>query len=126
MEREEAGPSAAEKAKQETEAREEATDQVRRMEEEGDPPSNLEDWPSGKAKYITYGGPEGDHGYDEGPEQELGPSELRRHEDGSVTIGGEQVDDPEAYKGDPIPGGPTDPDAPETPMERRREEMKND
>lgn len=123
MEREEE-QSAAEKAKQETEEREEASQEVRQMEEEGDPPSNLEDWPSGKAKYITYGGPEGDHGYEEGPEARLGPSELRRHEDGSITIGGEEVDDPDSYKGDPIPGGPTDPDAPETPMERRRVEMK--
>ena len=27
--------------------------------EEGDPPENLEDWPGGKAKYLTYGGPDG-------------------------------------------------------------------
>jgi hypothetical protein len=25
-----------------------------------------------------------------------------------VSIAGEKVDDPERYKGDPIPGGPTD------------------
>jgi len=31
------------------------------------------------------------------------------HEDGSVTIGGEKVDDPDEYKAEPIPGGPTDP-----------------
>ena len=34
--------------------------------EEGDPPEKLEDWPDGKAKYLTYGGPEGTEGYDEG------------------------------------------------------------
>jgi hypothetical protein len=34
-----------------------------------------------------------------------------------VTVGGEQVDDPERYKGEPIPGGPTDPDAPHEPAE---------
>jgi hypothetical protein len=31
-----------------------------------------------------------------------------------VTVGGEEVDDPESYKGEPIPGGPTDPNA--TPL----------
>jgi hypothetical protein len=83
------------------------------MEElqEGDPPENLEDWPDGKAKYETYGGPEGPHTYQEGPEEKLGPSGVRHHEDGSVTIDGEQVDNPDDYKGDPIPGGPTDPNA---------------
>ena len=49
--------------------------------------------------------------YEEGPERKLGPSGLRHHEDGSVSIDGEKVDDPEEYKGDPIPGGPTDPNA---------------
>jgi hypothetical protein len=35
--------------------------------------------------------------------------------DGSVKVGGEEVDDPDEFKGDPIPGGPTDPDAPPDP-----------
>ena len=26
--------------------------------EEGDPPEDLDDWPDGKAKYLTYGGPD--------------------------------------------------------------------
>src|SRR5207244_6303229 len=39
----------------------------------------------------------------------LGPSDLRRHADGSISIGGEKVDNPEDYKGQPLPGGPTDP-----------------
>ena len=30
----------------------------------------------------------------------------------SVSVGGEKVDNPEDFKGDPIPGGPTDPNAP--------------
>ena len=82
----------------------------------------LEDWPDDAAKYVTYGGGEGDHGYDEGPEQKLGPSSLQRHEDGSISIEGETVDDPDKYKGEPIKGGPTDPDAPELPGERRKRE----
>jgi hypothetical protein len=77
-----------------------------------DPPQKLEDWPGGKAKYKTYGGPDGEADYHEGPTKNLGPTDLQYHEDGSVTIEGEEVDDPEKYKGDPIPGGPTDPDAP--------------
>jgi hypothetical protein len=78
---------------------EEAKEELHSLEE-GDPPSDLEDWPSGRAKYLTYGGPEGTAGYDEGPTAKLGPSSLEHHEDGSVTIEGEKVDDPEEYKSD--------------------------
>jgi hypothetical protein len=89
--------------------REKAAEKMRELEK--DPPEKLEDWPTDAAKYETFGGREGEHGYEEGPEAQLGPSGLRHHEDGSVSIDGEKVDDPEEYKGDPIPGGPTDPDA---------------
>jgi hypothetical protein len=90
-----------------TESREdEAKEEMKRLEE--DPPEKLEDWPRGEAMYETFGGPEGDHSYDEGPERKLGPSSLRHHEGGEVSIEGEKVDNPEEYKGDPIPGGPTD------------------
>jgi hypothetical protein len=82
-------------------------EEIKKLEE--NPPEKLEDWPTGDAKYVTFGGSEGDHSYEEGPEAKLGPSGLRHHEDGSVTIDGEKVDNPEDYKGDPIPGGPTDP-----------------
>lgn len=87
------------------------TGKAKLEELESDPPKNLEDWPDDEAKYVTFGGREGDHSYDEGPEANLGPSGLEHHEDGSVSIDGDTVDDPERYKGDPIPGGPTDPDA---------------
>src|SRR3954449_6930902 len=103
----------AQKAQEKEEEREQARDKVKELEE-GDPPSDLEDWPDDAAKYETFGGPEGEHGYHEGPEEEkLGPSSLRHHEDGKVTIAGDEVDEPDQYKGDPIPGGPTDPDAPQ-------------
>ena len=88
---------------------EERSDTMQKLEE--DPPKDLQDWPDDENKYQTFGGPEGDHGYEEGPEAKLGPSGLRHHEDGSVTIDGDKVDDPGEYKGDPIPGGPTDPNA---------------
>ena len=75
--------------------------------EQGDPPERLADWPEGRAKYLTYGGPEGTAGYDEGPTRKLGPSSLEHHEDGSVTIEGEEVDDPSEYKADRVPGAPS-------------------
>ena len=105
---------AATKAQAEEEEVEEARKAMEEIEE-GDPPEKLEDWPGGKAKYQTYGGPEGDSGYEEGPTAKLGPSSLRHHEDGKVSVEGEEVDDPEEYKGEPIPGGPSDPDAPPDP-----------
>ena len=106
--------SAAAKAKREEQEVEEAKEQMEEIEE-GDPPENLEDWPGGKAKYQTYGGPDSESGYDDGATAKLGPSNLRHHDDGSVTIDGEEVDDPDEYKGEPIPGGPSDPDAPPDP-----------
>jgi nucleolin len=100
--------SASEKAQKEEEEREEAKETMEKLEKEG-APDNIEDWPSDKAKYETFGGAEGGHSYHEGPEEEqLGPSSLRHHEDGKVSIAGEEVDNPDDYKSDPIPGGPTD------------------
>ena len=96
---------------------EEAKQEIKKLEEEG-PPEKLEDWPTGKAKYETFGGPEGEHPYHEGPEEQLGPSDTRHREDGSVEVEGEEVDDPEELKGEPIPGGPTDPDTPNLRMDK--------
>jgi hypothetical protein len=96
---------------------EEAKEEIHQLEE--DPPEKLEDWPDGQAKYETFGGAEGDHSYDEGPEANLGPDSVRHHEDGSVEVGGEEVDDPDEFKGEPIPGGPTDPHAASNPDEQR-------
>ena len=102
--------SESQKAQEKEEEREQAAEKVKELED--DPPPDLEDWPDDAAQYETLGGAEGDHGYHEGPEEEaLGPSSLRHHEDGSVSIAGEKVDNPEDYKSDPIPGGPTDPNA---------------
>src|SRR3954452_9437862 len=105
---------AASKDKSEEEEVEEAKKTMEEIEE-GDPPEDLEDWPGGKAKYQTYGGPDSESGYEDGATAKLGPSNLRHHEDGSVTIDGDEVDDPDEYKGEPIPGGPSDPDAPPDP-----------
>lgn len=115
------GGSGADEGEQSAEAKEdeEVAAEMKRVEE--DPPSNLEDWPQGKAKYETFGGPEGEHGYHEGVEEKLGPSSVRHHEDGSVTIANEEVDNPEDFKGEPIPGGPTDPNSPDRTDEREGE-----
>jgi hypothetical protein len=100
------GDEGARRARQQAEEVEEAKREMEQLEE-GEPPENLEDWPSGRAKYLTYGGPEGTAGYDEGPTAKLGPSSLEHHEDGSVTIDGDEVDDPSEYKADePVPGAP--------------------
>ena len=98
-------------------ASDEAKRQLKELEE--NPPEKLEDWPKGEAMYQTFGGPEGTHTYNEGPEQKLGPDSVRHHEGGDVSIAGEKVDNPEEYKGDPIPGGPTDPNAPDAPGESK-------
>src|SRR5436309_5403110 len=87
----------------EKDERDQAKEKIRELEE--NPPEKLEDWPDDETKYETFGGPEGEHSYDEGPEAQLGRSDVRHHEDGSVTVEGEKVDDPEEFKGDPIPGG---------------------
>jgi hypothetical protein len=99
------------KAQEKEEERESAREKMDEIEE--DPPANLEDWPDDAAKYETFGGPEGEHSYEEGPETKLGPSSLRHHEGGGVSIEGEEVEDSDKYKGEPIPGGPTDPEAPQ-------------
>jgi hypothetical protein len=98
--------SAAEKAQDAEKERDEAKEEMKELEE--NPPGKLEDWPDGAAKYETFGGPEGEHSYHEGPEEKLGPSSLRHQEGGGVEIEGEEVDDPDEFKGEPIPGGPTD------------------
>jgi hypothetical protein len=100
---------AAQKAAEVEDAYKKGEEKVKELEK--DPPKNLEDWPDDHAKYVTFGGREGEHSYEEGPESKLGPSEVRHNEDGSVEVSGEKVDNPEEFKGDPIPGGPTDPNA---------------
>ncbi len=71
--------------------------QIDKMEEDG-PPEDLADWPTGKAMYLSFGGAEGEEGYEEGPARQMGPSSLRHHADGSVEVQGEKVDNPEDYK----------------------------
>jgi hypothetical protein len=85
-------------------------------------PSDLSDWPTDKAKFLTLGGSDDDDRYGEGATAKLGPAEVVHHAGGAVSVGGEQVDNPEDFKGEPIPGGPTDPNAPAIAGERKRGE----
>ena len=97
---------------------EERDAETMRKLEAGDAPTDLKDWPSDSAMYKTYGSDD-DEPYGEGQTGKLGPSELVRHGDGSISIKGEKVDNPEDYKGEPIPGGPTDPNTPEMVSKHR-------
>lgn len=107
-----------EKAQEAEERHEKAKQTMAELEK--DPPEKLEDWPDDEAKYETFGGSEdGETVYDEKHEEALGEHSVRHREDGSVEVKGEQADDPDEYKGDPIPGGPTDPDAPAMPGEEK-------
>src|SRR4051794_19024293 len=99
------------KAQEAEEKHERAKEKMEELEK--DPPEKLEDWPDDEAKYQTFGGSEdGESTYDEHHEEALGEHSVRHHEDGSVEVKGEEADNPDDYKGEPIPGGPTDPDAP--------------
>ena len=81
-----------------------AADEMQRLEAADDVPRNPRDWPSNEAKYLTFGN-EGDHAYGDGATAKLGPAEVTHHDDGSVSIAGTLVDNPEDYKGKPITGG---------------------
>ena len=93
-------------AQKKAEERDKAQDRIRELEE-GDIPDDLEGWPEDAAMYETFGSD--DDAYGEGATAKLGPPDLERHPDGSVSIGGEKVENPDDYKGEPITGGvPTD------------------
>jgi hypothetical protein len=100
-------PTAQDKAQEQEKENERAAEEMRELEG-GDPPTDLDDWPSGPAKYLTYGSGE-DEAYGVGVTDKLGPANLERNGDGSIVIDGEKVDNPDDYKAEPLAGGPTDP-----------------
>src|SRR4051795_12134848 len=90
------------KAEEAEERHEKAKATMEKLEQ--DPPEKLEDWPDDEAKYQTFGGSEdGESTYDEQHEEALGEHSVRHYEDGSVEVKGEKADDPDKYKGEPIP-----------------------
>ncbi len=103
------GATAQEKAQEQEKENEQAAEEMHELEE-GDPPTSLDDWPDGPAKYLTYGTGE-DEAYGDGVTGKLGPANLERNGDGSIVIDGEKVDNPDDYKSEPLEGGPSDPNA---------------
>ena len=99
----------AEENAQEQKREHEDAAEVRELED-GDPPTDLDDWASSLSKYLTYGSDE-DEPYGVGVTGKLGPANLERNGDGSIVIDGDKVDNPEDYKAQPLEGGPTDPTA---------------
>ena len=93
-------PSAQELAQKKEEESEQAKKEMEELEQADEVPKEPSDWPSGPAKYETFG--IDDAAYGDGATEKLGPANLQRHEDGSVSIDGEKVDNPDDYKGDPI------------------------
>jgi hypothetical protein len=100
-------PTAQDKAQEQEKENERAAEEMQKLEG-GDPPTDLDDWPNGPAKYLTYGSGE-DEAYGDGVTGKLGPANLERNGDGSIVIDGEKVDNPEDYKAEPLEGGPTAP-----------------
>ena len=92
--------SAQELAQEKEEETEQAQKEMAELEDSDDLPQDPSDWPSGPAKYETFG--KDDAAYGDGATEKLGPPNLQRHEDGSVTIDGKPVDNPDDYKGEPI------------------------
>jgi hypothetical protein len=75
--------------------------ELEEFEQQEELPGDLKKWPSGKGKFVTFAEDE-DEPYGEGKTAKLGPP-LTYHDDGSVTIDGEKVDNPDDYKSEPIP-----------------------
>lgn len=67
-------------AESRAEKMEQAQERMREMEKlpAEELPKDPSDWPDDDSKYLTFGGPEGDHGYEEGPEAKLGSSDERK------------------------------------------------
>jgi hypothetical protein len=101
-----------------------ARQDMERMEEADEVPSDPRDWPDDRSRFLTFGDP-GDR-YGDGATAKLGPAEVVHHAGGSVSVGGEKVDNPEDFKGEPIPGGPTDPNSPDLPGEDSRGDKSED
>ena len=85
-------------------AHEKAADEMTQFESQDEVPRDPRDWPTGKMVYLTYGN-EGDDRYGDGATAKLGPAEVAHHYDGTVSVGGKVVDNPQDYKGKPITGG---------------------
>jgi hypothetical protein len=100
--------SAQELAREKEEQSEQAKQEIEELEQSDDLPQDISEWPDGPAKYETFG--KDDDAYGEGATEKLGPANLERHADGSISIDGEKVDNPDDYKGEPIRAAVASPD----------------
>ena len=96
-----------------------AHEEMDRLAEADELPSDPSDWPTGKAKFLTLGGSDDPDRYGEGATEKLGPAEVVHEADGSISVAGEQVDNPEDYKAESILS-----DSPAIPGEGKRGEEK--
>jgi uncharacterized protein with von Willebrand factor type A (vWA) domain len=92
--------SSEELAREKEERSEQAQKEIEELEQADELPTEVSEWPSGPAKYETFG--KDDDAYGDGATEKLGPANLKRHADGSVSIDGKKVDNPDDYKGEPI------------------------
>jgi len=98
---------AAQKAAEVEDAYKKGEEKVKELEK--DPPKNLEGLAQRSRKVRHVRRARGRALLRGGPRVQARPVRPEGHNrDGSVEIDGEEVDDPSKYKGDPIPGGPTD------------------
>jgi hypothetical protein len=114
------------KLKREQESKDEDADkaaheEMDRLAEADELPSDPRDWPTGKAKFLTLGGSDDPDRYGEGATEKLGPAEVVHEADGSISVAGEQVDNPEDYKAESILS-----DSPAIPGEGKPKEEKGE
>jgi hypothetical protein len=79
--------------------------QMKALEEGDSVPSDPAEWPTGKAKFLTFG-TEGDDAYGDGPTGMLGPAGLELNADGSKSVRGLRPDAPSASGEAAQPGAP--------------------
>lgn len=85
--------------------------------EDGDSvPSDPADWPTGKAKFLTFG-TEADDAYGDGATAMLGPAGMELRADGTKAVRGAVADDPSVPNGSATPGAPAGAGA-QTPTKR--------
>ena len=61
-----------------------AQEEMKRLEEADEVPSDPKDWPDGEAKFLTFD-VDSDEPYGEGATAKIGPGDVEHHADGSVT-----------------------------------------
>ena len=95
---------------------EDAKEEVKELEE--NPPEKLEDWPTGRAKYDDVRRSRARDLLRRGGHRQARSLGRPLPRGRTVTKDGEEVDNPDEFNGEPIPGGPTDPNSPSVAGEK--------